>query len=579
LRSIRSKILVSILLITVLTASMITSIFYRKSAETIEENYISSNQQRNRQLMEGLDQNMQEVYRVLAETATDGVIKQRVRQYANKPQDDILVQIADILKSYNKQNKAISSFYLFIPDEQVLVTSEDYPTYRKVIEKRSIDAIIKNGVGKPGPFLLTNLISGEAPHLAFVESVIDEETGVSKAYICANIEERSLYYNYISEMKNDTVKAVMLLERHNKVITADAVDPKQEVAIGSYIKTPEMNSTEKVTTVDDKIYFYSRASFSGCTLFISVDRNAVLGSLKETQIYYLGILLVSLFPAAVLAVYLARLIYRPVQKLTNTVKQVAEGELDIRAEVAAKDEIGTLSVEFNQMLDHIEALIKQLIAEEKLKQDAELEALQYQVTPHFMYNTLNSIKYAALIKGEKELAGLIENFVELLQASISKKGAFLQVTDEVYILQNYVRLQEFRSNATIHMKCDIAEEAQRCLIPRLLLQPLAENSLLHGIDLKEDRGVLEVNARVKEDMLYLEVADNGRGISQQKIVELMNSQVKNTKGFSAIGVPNVRERLRLYYGKQAGMEFISSSQGTRVIIHLPAEYERGEENR
>lgn len=118
--------------------------------------------------------------------------------------------------------------------------------------------------------------------------------------------------------------------------------------------------------------------------------------------------------------------------------------MSLRAEVETGDEIGILCREFNVMLDDIQELIQKVIEEERLKKDAELEALQYQITPHFMYNTLNSIKFAALIRGEKELGGLIGDFVELLQATISKKGTFLTVADEFHILNNYVHLQEFR---------------------------------------------------------------------------------------------------------------------------------------
>ena len=107
-----------------------------------------------------------------------------------------------------------------------------------------------------------------------------------------------------------------------------------------------------------------------------------------------------------------------------------------------------------------------------LKKDAELEALQYQITPHFMYNTLNSIKYAALIKGEKELGGLIGDFVELLQASINKKGTFISVADELHILKNYIHLQEFRYQGGFDVEYDISQEAYGCYIPRLILQPL-----------------------------------------------------------------------------------------------------------
>lgn len=577
MRSIRSKVLFSILLIAVITASAITVVFYVKSAATIEENYIASNQQQNRQIIESLDQAMQEVYHVLVEASCDEAIKTKIKEYTAEKEDRTLAEMVGLLQSYNERDTAISSFHLIIPDEQVLVTSEAYPKYKKVIERRSIQALIKETENQAGPLLLNNLISGRRPHLAFVEPINDN--GVV-GYLCANIEERYLYYNYISEMRNDTIKEVMLLDQKNEVITAG--DDRQGEALTKTLKVMEEKfkdsgaSSQNVSIDEGTIYFYSRAPFSRCALYLSVDRETVLGDLTELRLYYVGILVISLIVATILANYLTRLIYRPVQNLTRTVKCVSEGELSTRAQVISRDEMGDLAAEFNQMLNQIELLIKELIEKEQLKKDAELEALQYQVTPHFMYNTLNSIKYAALIKGEKELADLIESFVELLQASISKKGAFLAVSEEVHILQNYVRLQEFRSNTTIKTVYNIEPAASNCLIPRLILQPIVENAILHGIDIKKGNGLILISAVVSGERLEIEIKDNGRGMSKEQIRTLLNSKVKKTKGFTAVGIPNVRDRLELYYGEKSQLRYVSDDRGTTVMIYLPAAYDEKE---
>ena len=577
MRSIRSKVLVSILLIAVITASGITVIFYVKSAATIEENYIASNQQQNRQIIESLDQAMQEVYHVLVEASCDEAIKAKIKEYTTEKEDKTLAEMVGLLQSYNERDTAISSFHLIIPDEQVLVTSEAYPKYKKVIERRSIQALIKETENQAGPLLLNNLISGRRPHLAFVEPINDNGT---VGYLCANIEERYLYYNYISEMRNDTIKEVMLLDQKNEVITTG--DDRQGEALTKTVKVMEGKfkdsgaGSQDVSIDEETIYFYSRAPFSRCALYLSVDRETVLGDLTELRLYYAGILVISLIVASILASYLARLIYRPVQNLTSTVKHVSEGELSTRAQVISRDEMGDLATEFNQMLNQIELLIKELIEKERLKKDAELEALQYQVTPHFMYNTLNSIKYAALIKGERELADLIESFVELLQASISKKGAFLTVSEEVHILQNYVRLQEFRSNTTIKTVYNIEPAASNCLIPRLILQPIVENAILHGIDIKKGNGLILISAVVSGERLEIEIKDNGRGMSKEQIRTLLNSKVKKTKGFTAVGIPNVRDRLELYYGEKSQLRYVSDDRGTTVMIYLPAAYDEKE---
>ena len=246
------------------------------------------------------------------------------------------------------------------------------------------------------------------------------------------------------------------------------------------------------------------------------------------------------------------------------------GELGQRAEVVTRDEIGRLSVEFNEMLDHIESLIGQVVQEEMLKKDAELEALQYQITPHFLYNTLNSIKYAALLKGEAKIGGLLEDFIELLQASVNKKGKFVTVAEEIHFVRNYMNLQQIRYEEEIEVEYRIPQEMKGCFLPRLMLQPLVENALLHGLDLKRGQNRISIGGEVKEGRLALWVQDNGRGMSEEQIRQLFLGSGKKERGLSGIGVANVRERLKLYYGECAGVTCVSGEEGTRIAMFLPA---------
>jgi len=129
------------------------------------------------------------------------------------------------------------------------------------------------------------------------------------------------------------------------------------------------------------------------------------------------------------------------------------------------------------------------------------------------------------------------------------------------------------------VKYEISEEAYRCYIPRLILQPLVENALLHGIDIKRQTGKIWISGNVSEGKLILIVKDNGRGMTKEQIRDLFNSHAKKTNGLSAVGIPNVKERLELYYGTQGGMEYVSSGNGTEVTVFLPAIYDMPEEGR
>ena len=147
------------------------------------------------------------------------------------------------------------------------------------------------------------------------------------------------------------------------------------------------------------------------------------------------------------------------------------------------------------------------------------------------------------------------------------------MADELHILKNYIHLQEFRYQGSFDVEYDIAKEACGCYIPRLILQPLVENAILHGIDMKGGNGRLIIRGRVEGTRLTLSVIDNGRGMTKEQIETLLSSKAKKTNGLSAIGVPNVRERLELYYEAEGGIIYESSENGTTATIFLPADRE------
>ena len=140
---------------------------------------------------------------------------------------------------------------------------------------------------------------------------------------------------------------------------------------------------------------------------------------------------------------------------------------------------------------------------------------------------------------------------------------------DVYKRQCYLRLQSFRYGGTIQVEYEVEKEAESCLLPRLLLQPLVENAILHGIDLKKEDGRILIRAGIKDGLLRIDVSDNGRGMTREQIDTLLNSKVKKTSGLSAIGIPNIRDRLHLYYGEQGTIAYRSGDTGTTATVSLP----------
>lgn len=568
-QSIRSKVLLAILAVTMVTACSITVVFYFKSAGMIEENYSTNLYGRVKQTVTSLDDSLQEIYYINVKAASDINMVKCAKEYRASGENEALDEIAELLRNYRTEYKDLSSLYFIFPDERIAVTSEDYPVCKRDIPEDEIEKIRRAEAEEAVPIMFGDMVHETGKQLSCIQSVADQD-GTVLGYMLANTEERTLFYEYLEPVYDDKVSQALILDKNKEIVTSKDYESVGQVYEGKD-RLPAVSGIENQDAKEIRIFY--QGAFSKCGLYMDIQKSQVLRDLKQMQIFLVAIFFLFLMIGGILATSITRAMYKPIKNMTNTVEKVSKGDLSLRVDVTTEDEIGTLCREFNHMLDNLEDLIARVIEEERLKKDAELEALQYQITPHFMYNTLNSIKYAALIKGEKELGALIGDFVELLQASINKKGTFISVADELHILKNYIHLQEFRYQGSFDVEYDIAKEACGCYIPRLILQPLVENAILHGIDMKGGNGRLIIRGRVEGTRLTLSVIDNGRGMTKEQIETLLCSKAKKTNGLSAIGVPNVRERLELYYEAEGGIIYESSENGTTATIYLPADRE------
>lgn len=565
-RSMRSKMILVMLAVTACTAMLITTIFYEKSSDMIEENYIKNLSARIHQLGDAFDESLEEIYYLTTLAACDGDILEGTEHYLSEGDEKELSKLAELLRDYAARNSFLGSIYLVIPKPQLLVTSQEYPVYQKNLSVKHLQRIKAAASRALTPELMADPLRSSMHILTFCSPVEDRE-GKPLAYIMANIKERSLYYTYLDGLADGKTSEAVLLNEAGRIVSAEDSERAGQLYQQQVREEPEDTGQAKE---QDLISVSYRTDFFGHCFQIKKEKSEVLTDLNEIR-FFLAVILLLVFGAGSLVIIaLTRAMYEPLGRLTKTMELVSSGELEERVEITTNDEIGILSKDFNDMLNHIEDLIQKLVQEELLKKDAELEALQYQITPHFMYNTLNSIKYAALLKGEAEIGGLVEDFVELLQASIRKKGKFITVSEEVHLVENYLNLQRMRYEEPILVEYRIEADTRNCFLPRLMFQPLVENAILHGLDLKNGKNRILIGGRIEGGSLFLWVQDNGRGMSEEQIGQLLNSKGEKKSGLSGIGVANVKQRLELYYGAAGGITCESSPEGTKVCMFLPA---------
>jgi two-component system sensor histidine kinase YesM len=282
-----------------------------------------------------------------------------------------------------------------------------------------------------------------------------------------------------------------------------------------------------------------------------------------------------------LAVIISRKISLPLIQLKKRIRNLPQNTAFV-GENPIGDEMIILTREYDHVIAELEKTFNTLIKEQKEKRKAELQALQMQIKPHFLYNTINSIK-CLLWAGKTELIEPTVNaLVNLLEQTISRKEELISIDEEVKCIHDYLFIQEIRSDHIIRLNIQIPDTLRQCRIPKLLLQPMVENAIFHGFEPKQPagkmRGTISIYGTTIGNDLQLEILDDGIGMEQTTADRLLTNGTQNeTRRFNGIGVKNVLERIQLYFGSRYGLTIHSEPGiGTSIIITLPQIYDQTE---
>lgn len=283
----------------------------------------------------------------------------------------------------------------------------------------------------------------------------------------------------------------------------------------------------------------------------------------------LALSLLSLALSLVISEALARHITRPVSRLDKAIAKVKDGDLSIQVKVKTNDELGRLTESFNQMVKDLKRYLEDRVQRQKDLNETTLRLYQTQLNPHFLYNTLDTIKWSAKIHQIPEIAVLAENLAVILRKSISSK-AFIQLREELDTIESYIKIQKIRFAGRFLYETEIPDVLEDCVIPKMILQPLVENAIIHGLDGCAN-GYICIYAAQKDGILRISVTDDGCGMGQE-MLDWMNSP-NPAKRDGHLGLYNVIQILKLYYGEEYGIQAESDTSGTTVTIRLPAKKE------
>lgn len=339
-----------------------------------------------------------------------------------------------------------------------------------------------------------------------------------------------------------------------------------------------MNAGSDIVTwgdgINKKMYSISRSEKTGWTVVDCVRVEELLRRSNETQSIYvlvaMGLMAVALFFSR----FVAKSITLPIQRLCDSMERVQEGDFSVSDIVVdSENEIGSLTKSFNVMTQRIHELMAQNIREQEAKRKSELKALQSQINPHFLYNTLDSIIWMAEGKKNEEVVLMTASLARLLRQSISNEDELVSIGQEIEYARGYLTIQKMRYKDKLEFRIEVEPSILNIRLIKLVLQPVIENAIYHGLKYKESRGLLLVKGFMKNGNAVLQVIDDGVGMDQETLDHIYERH-KVDYHSNGVGIYNVQKRLQLYYGNEYGIVYESKpGEGTTATITIPGQQE------
>ena len=272
---------------------------------------------------------------------------------------------------------------------------------------------------------------------------------------------------------------------------------------------------------------------------------------------------------------LARRFSEPVRTLVGAMKLMQSGNFDVRIEKQFDTEFNILSKSFNFMGIRLKETINRLLEEEKRRGEIELQMLQYQINPHFVNNTIGSVRMYALAEGADKIAEVLLVLGRLFQRTLGSSSRLVRIRTEIINLEDFIRIERMQYMTQLNVNYEIEEAYMDYFIPNLLLQPLVENAIFHGFNKSIEQPTLSISVKLEGADIILSLQDNGVGMTSEKIEEIMHGGGDIGRRLNRIGIKNVDQRLKLYYGESYGVHLESSvGIGTVAMIRLPARREK-----
>ncbi|BFK20963.1 sensor histidine kinase [Mediterraneibacter glycyrrhizinilyticus] len=584
-KSIQSTMLVSFSALMVLAMLVFMVIAMRYTSGTIYENSINYMSQIIQQVNYDIDtyiEYMENISSIIAKSSDVPryLFDQNQTEAEREAEKErILTQFQTIMESrddiYNVAAVAKNGRYIINRGDDELtgyVDIESLDWYQAAMESKSGIAVssshVQNAIQSSYKWVIT-----------LSRALVNNQTGEREGLFFVDLN-----YSAISDLCNNNS-----IEEKGYIFVLDAegnivYHPKQQLMYGG-LKTENidaiMECEEDSLIIDEggesKLYTMSKSKRTGWTVVGAAYTSELLKNNEQAQMWYLLVASILLLAVIGISGIISREITKPIRSLRDSMRKVQNGQFDTHVEVITENEIGSLGRSFNLMTSEIRALMEQNVYEQKQKRKSELKALQAQINPHFLYNTLDSIIWMSEAGENDEVVEMTSALARLLRQSISNDQEEVELEKEFEYVKNYLTIQKMRYKDKLEFFIYVDPRVAHVPVIKLVLQPLVENAIYHGIKYKETKGNLKIYAKPVDGRVEIVVADDGIGMDEDVMEHIFDEHRKEQKR-NGVGVPNVQKRLQLQYGSEYGIRYESvKGAGTKVVITIPTDGGRTDE--
>jgi two-component system, sensor histidine kinase YesM len=563
--SIQGKIFVAFSLVTLLGIVAVTSIVYLYMRETVKNNAITSVMDSIRQADESLNLRLEEISRLNTVVATNKTVLDTLLSATEEPSYDWFQEqkrIEEFLSPLIAYKPYISRVAVIGLNEKVFFVGSPWLD-KNVINTPMMDYLLQNG-------------SGHAyfHQTGFSDSIV---TGRELRYnrkvigiVMFDLNDEFIKKTYDVKPTSDSM--LYVVDRKNEFIyqpQTSALDKETIIKLNQELVGSDA-SVEKV--IDQKSYLVisRKSDYTGWSTLALVPMKSLLNETVRIRNVIAEVAIIVFIIIVIGTLQVSSRITRNIRRLRSMMMHVMEGNMTLPSvEIHSKDEIGQLYQAFKRMVEELKRLLEGIMTTEREKREAELAVLQAQIRPHFLYNTLNTVKYLAKLNGVPNIVEVSESLIELMRGVLGNSNEFLSLQEELQYVRSYVNIEKYKYVEPIHLNIEIEnEELLQCSVLKLMLQPIVENAIIHGITSSEHEGLVLIRIYEENKELRIEVRDNGRGMSKEQIEALFEVDKSQTSTrFSGMGVRNVHERIVRLFGEPYGV-FLNSEPGTYTSVQI-----------